>query len=180
MILKTANRRLHSGISMIDTMIAVVLLAIAVIGTSSYRYYVALDSRKAASQTSAASVALLLCESWRGVKGAETYDPITHLSSDLDLVITQSTANVMSELGIGHTIVAVQSAAFTPLGYYAVVSQDINYYAMLSWKDVSVGLRALNVIVAWPQQGQAGDLSQNNVTITGGYKTFALTTYTTN
>ena len=50
-------------------MVAVTILLIALIGTSTFRYAAALDGRRAGTQTTAARVALTLCESWRGVKG---------------------------------------------------------------------------------------------------------------
>jgi hypothetical protein len=52
-------------------------------------------------------------------------------------------------------------------------TDDINYYAFLSWKDVSAGLRALNVVVAWAQR------DTGPATIDDADKIYALTTYVT-
>ena len=54
--------------------VAVVILLIALIGTSTFRYAAALDGRRADAQTTAARAALLLCESWRGLNGDATLD----------------------------------------------------------------------------------------------------------
>ena len=54
------------------------------------------------------------------------------------------------------------------LGSYTVTLNDVNYYAILSYKDIDTGLRALNVVVAWDQQG-----SQFGFPV----KSFKLTTY---
>ena len=121
------------GVSLIEVMVSIVILLVAVTGALGYRYYAALDARRAAMRRTSARIGLLLSESWRGVKGDSTYDPITYLGSDL--AITTSTG-------------PAEPNGFTPLGSYTVVSNDgATYYATMSWKDVSTGLRALNVVV---------------------------------
>ena len=147
---KADRIRRRRGMSLVGTMVAVVILLIAVIGTSSFRYCAALDARRADAQTSAARIALMLCESWSGVDGAVTYNPILQLGSDL--VVTQSITG------------PAKASDFTLLGTYKVVLKDfhgVNHYATLSWKDVQPGLRALNVVVAWAQRGAGADKVEN-------------------
>ncbi len=151
-------KRLKStgGFTLVEAMITILILSIAVIGTSGYRYHAALDAQKAAMHMTAARVTLLLTESWRGVKGDETYDPIAHLGSDL--VITTGDSTTVE--------------GFNLLGGYTVVANGVNYYVTLSWKDVGTELRILNVVVTWIQrdQGQTGSYYAD--------KSFELTTYT--
>jgi len=129
--------------SLVNVMIAVTVVSVAAIGTSRLRYYAALDSRKAAMSITAARVAELFCESWRAVQGVETYDPVVSLASDLALEQHSTVAPLPSEGG------------FTQLGGYKLVLNNNNsYYATLSWKDISAGLRALNTAVAWAPQGR--------------------------
>jgi len=66
-------------------MVTITILSVAVIGSLSFRYCAALDSRRAAKRVAAAQIAMLLCESWRAVEGIETYDPVAHLGTDLEL-----------------------------------------------------------------------------------------------
>ena len=159
-----ANRiRCRRGMSLVGTMVAVVILLIALIGTSTFRYAAALDGRRADAHTTAARVALMLCESWRGLGGDETLDPIQLGSSDL----TVSSAVTGPDKPLD----------FTLLGNYTVVldgndPDSVNYYATLSWKDVQPGLRALNVSVAWAQRGPGADGTENVD------KSFGLTVYT--
>ena len=158
---KADKIRRRRGMSLVGTMVAVVILLIALIGTSSFRYCAALDARRADAQTGAARVALMLCESWSGVDGALTYDPVIQLGTDL--VVTQSITG------------PAKPADFTLLGTYKVVLKDfhgVNHYATLSWQDVQPGLRALNVIVAWAQRGAGADGVENVD------KTFRLTVHT--
>jgi len=119
-------------------MSAILVLAIAVIGASSYRYYNALDVRKADAHITAARIGYLLCESWRGLQGAEDYDPIAHLGSDLTITASKNPD-------------APQN--FTLLGTYKVLLNDVHYDIILSWQDVG-SLRALNIVLFWTLRGQ--------------------------
>ena len=158
MVAMTVKRHKSTGgFTLVEAMITILILSIAVIGTSGYRYHAAMDAQKAAMHITAAGVALLLTESWRGVKGDETYDPIAHLGSDL--VITTGNSTTVE--------------GFNLLGGYTVVANGVNYYYVtLSWKDVGTELRILNVVVTWIQrdQGQTGSSYAD--------KSFKLTTYT--
>ena len=159
MAAKAKKIRCRRGASLVGTMVAVVVLLIALIGTSNFRYFSALDARKADAQTTAARVTLMLCEGWRGIKGSETYDPTAHLGSSL--VITQN-----------NQVYPDKPPDFTFLGSYTVVLESVNYYTTLSWKDVQPGLRALNVVIAWAQRNQ-GEGGIDSVD-----KSFKLTIYT--
>ena len=167
MIQKTKKYRSHRGVSLVGTMVAVAILLIALIGTSTFRYAAAFDGRRARAHTSAARVALALAESWRGVNGDVTLDPI-QLSSTNMTVSTSTWA--------GHD----KPDDFTLLGNYLVVLNDdvpdrINYYVTMSWKDVQSGLRALNVNVEWAQRGPTGIDSK---VVESVDKSFGLTVYT--
>jgi hypothetical protein len=162
---KTNKMRCRRGVTLIGTMVAVVILLIALIGTSSFRYYAALDGRRANTQTTAARIALTLCESWQGVKGDQNYDPIALLSPDLK--ITQSSTG------------PAKPGDFTLLGSYVVVLNyvdRVNYNVTLSWKDVQTGLRALNVVVTWASRDQR--VGGTKVAAATPDKSFALTVYT--
>ncbi|GAG18683.1 unnamed protein product [marine sediment metagenome] len=137
-------------------MIAIVIILTALIGTSNFRYYSTLDAQKAATKITASRIGLMLCENWRGIGGVGTYDPTTSLGSAL--TITTSTG-------------PAEPGDFTLLGSYTITVNGANYYITLSWKDVSTGLRALNVVVAWTQRTQ-GVSSLNNAD-----QSFKLTTY---
>ena len=156
MVPKTCKIRCRRGFSLISTMIAIVIILVALIGTSNFRYFSTLDAKKAAAKITASRIGLMLCENWRGLGGVETYDPATSLDSAL--TITPSTG-------------PAKPGDFTLLGSYTITLNGANYYITLSWKDVSTGLRALNIIVAWAQRTQ-GVSSLNNAD-----KSFKLTTY---
>jgi len=157
----------RSAVTLIEVMAAIVIVAIAVIGASGYRYYSTLDARRADFQNAAARIALLLCENWRGRGYDHTtdYDPTLHLDSE-NLAVAAS--------GVGPDY----ASGFTPLGRYEITMDGVHYWAALSWEDdaATVGLRALNVVVAWAQR-QTGSDEAEAVAAAGGNKTFRLTTY---
>ncbi len=156
MVLKTRKIRCRRGFSLIGVMIAMAILLAALIGTSNFRYYSTLDAQKAAAKITASRIGLMLCENWRGLGGVETYDPETSLGAAL--TITPSTG-------------PDKPGDFTLLGSYTITLNGANYYITLSWKDVSTGLRALNIIVVWAQREQ-GTSSLNDADTS-----FKLTTY---
>ena len=156
MVPKTCKIRCRRGFSLVSIMIAIAILLAALIGTSNFRYYSALDAKKAAAKITASRIGLMLCENWRGLGGAETYDPATYLGSDLTITASSGPS---------------EPTDFTLLGSYTVTVNGANFYITLSWKDVSAGLRALNIIVAWAQREQ-GTSSLNDAE-----KSFKLTTY---
>lgn len=120
--------------SLVEAMISVVMLVIAVIGTASYRYCAALEVRRSDAQVTAARMGLMVFEGWRGANGNGTYDPVTCFSSDLEI----------TEL-----IGSYNHAGFALLGVYKVTVDDIDYYVLLSSRDVQPGLKRLNIVVDW-------------------------------
>jgi len=160
---KTKKRRSRRGFTLVEIMCAIVVLSVAVIGTSGYRYFAALDVKKADMRTTAARTALLLCEGWRGVKGSQTWDPTAYLGSDLATkpISCSTTFNGLNVLQ-GRTI----------------VSNGTDYHVFMLWKDVEAGLRTLNVIVAWSPKGRVVS-SIHDLTNPDKLELFELTTYAT-
>jgi Tfp pilus assembly protein PilV len=55
-----------AAVTLIEVMAAIVMVSVAVLGASGYRYYSALDAKRANMQSTAARIALLLCENRPG------------------------------------------------------------------------------------------------------------------
>lgn len=166
MVLKTRRIKFHRGFSLVGTMVAVAILLIALIGTSTFRYAAALDGRRADAHTTAARVALTLAESWRGTMGDLTYDPIVHLGAGLKIAAGEG---------------PLKPEDFTLLGSYLIQFSDVagvnNYRVTLSWKDIQPGLRALNVVVAWASREDTV-VSAKQTSGAGTDKSFGLTVFT--
>lgn len=132
-------RTYPAGLTFIEIIIASVVLIVAVMGTSAYRYNATLDLRKAKLQTTAARTAVLLCESWCGSSDPNSFDPVTSFGSQL--TIDNASDDISTPSG------------FTLHNAYRITIEGVDYYAVLSWKDISAGLRALNVVINWNQRG---------------------------
>ena len=65
----------RSGLTLIEVMLAVCVIVVGVLGAMMFRYYSALDARKADIQVGAGRVALLILEGWKGAAGKAGYDP---------------------------------------------------------------------------------------------------------
>jgi len=160
--------RFRKGVTLIEILVSIVALTIAVIGTSYFRYYSALDARKAGIQVAGTRIGLLLCENWKGVKGSDVYDPVAYFSSEMTIA-ADSTIDFAN-----HAITApVAAQGFIELGTYAVQSNDVTYQAVLSYNDITAELRALNVIVIWENRG--GEVTAT--TDVAALRSFKLTTY---
>jgi len=164
--MKMAIKRIQrfNGFSLVEVMVAILILLIAVMGTSGYRYYAALDARKADMQVTAARVALMLCESWKGLKGDGNYEPTNYFGSELQLVEIED-----------HYGTYTLPDGFTALGRYQATLNNLPCYITMCWKDVASELRALNIVVNWSQQAFYNQSYNSSDDISE--KSFRLTTY---
>jgi len=160
--MKLRHPKFGGAFTLVEVMAAILILSVAMLGASGYRYFAALDERRATIQATAARIGLLLCESWRGVKGDETFDPTAYFASDLTINKIVDPSSLESQY---------KDPGFTLLGACTVTTNGINYDVLLSWKDLSTELRALNVVVTWYSWRSQNPLPD---------KSFKLTTYTLN
>ncbi len=154
------RRKSESAFTLIEIMIATVIVIIAIMGTSAFRYNTILFAKQTDVEMTAARIALLLCEGWRGDEGSQTYDPTAYSTSDLDIKWK------------GHGPDA--PSGFRTLGRYQINVDDSYYWATLSWDDISPGLRALNIVVVWEHR------SDGRKAFGRADKSLELTTYVTN
>ena len=155
---KLDTHKFRSGASLIDVTVAIVVLTIAAIGTSNYRYYCTMDSRRADMRIAAAQAGNLLCENWKGIKGDQSYDPVTQLGGEL--TITKSNGPKEPE-------------GFNRIESYRIELNGDSYYTTLAYKDIYGGLRALNVVVSWSPRDFEGVYVDGDES----YQLFRLTSY---
>lgn len=154
-LFSTDNRPNHrSGTSLIEIMVFIVVISVAVIGTSSYRYFSILDIRRSDTEITAGRIASQLCESWKGMGGGvSSYDPL--IDSGLGLAIESASIALATQAPPNFTLLKNG-------GYYKVVSDNRTYYVTMSYhtiNDINGNLQTLNVIITWP-----ANLSNNDVT----------------
>lgn len=148
------------GVTLVEVLIASVILMIVVLGAAAFRYNAALGARKADLHIAAARTALLLSEAWLAAPEPNAFDP-TSLSDAPGLLITPAAQGPPAPAGS------------VSLGKYAIFAQDLNCFATLSWGYdlAALPMRALNIVVAWQPQDATATEYQS------GYKLFRLTTY---
>lgn len=163
MIMTIKRAKFATAVTLIEVMVAILILSIAVLGASGFRYYAAMDVRKADVQITAARLASLLLYGWKGNGGYSGYsfyelnnpgdydpsDPNDYNPNDTDPV----------EFGPGFEVNFNTTGPAVPAGFsaldsnanpnYRIVVNRVNYYATLSYKDPVGEPRVLNVCVAW-------------------------------
>ena len=145
----TQSYKKNSGLTLIEIMVAIVIILIAVIGAMRFRYYSALDVRKADVQITAGRLGSLLLDGWIGVGGIPIYDPVAEYATDINIALSATGPAVPTD--------------FTKLNSYHIVTNRANYYATLSYKD-STPTQAgeLNVDIAWLNRYQVGPVSASD------------------
>lgn len=132
---KVRKIRRQSGVTLTEVMAATTILILAVIGASGYRYCSSLNAHWSQEQITAARIGQLLCGSWAGVKGVETFDLKASLGSDLAI----ETLDISTSL----------PQAFLLLGRYRITIEGTDYDCTMAWNKVSPDLRALWIRVEW-------------------------------
>ena len=150
--MKGISKKPGSGLTLIELMVAILLLAIAVIGAMGFRYFCAMDARRADVQMTGARLGWMLLENWKASGGDTTYVPLIP-----GLTITP---------GPG----PAKPADFTQHQSYQVFVNGAYFYVTLSYRNADTnGARALNANVAWMNRYQQWDPARP-------YKTVGLTT----
>lgn len=147
-------RRGHraGGLTLIEVMLATVVLMIAALGALRCQYYAAGHGRIARAQIAAARAAQLLIEDWKSTGGSTEYDP--------------------SGLGFGFSLPLAIPDGFTTAGGLGTPLNDAVYsltldgtpmLAMLKYLDVNedgqatAALRQLAVVVRFAEGGEGSD-----------------------
>lgn len=197
MIIKRA--KFAPAATLIEIIIAILILSIAALSTSGFRYYAAMDARKADVQITAARVASLILSGWKGSGGYSGYskydieggvDPLDPNAYDIDFDYdTYDPYDYEYEIEDPNSIVFFQGLTVyenapgpaVPDGYnaldpgckpnYRIVVNNVNYYATLSYKDNVGEPRILNICVAWTNDHQTWTEQPDH------YQSVKLTTY---
>jgi hypothetical protein len=156
--MKSRQDRAKIAFTITETIIASIILVIAIIGTGAYRYQAAMSAHKTDLYTTGVRTTLLLCEGWAGADGDSTFNPVTTFSPQLN--ISTSATGTSAPTG------------YTKLGYYKIIVEGVSYFATLSWKNLSTGgVRSLHVMVKW-------DLCDRGInTYATANQSYHLTTY---
>jgi type II secretory pathway pseudopilin PulG len=145
------SRHSVSAFTLVETVVAMLVSGIVVLGAASYRYTAVLDVKKSQVKSASTRAALFVIEAWRGLSTAPaTFNPLT-----------LSTTAMPIETATGP---AVPDASFTALGSYKININGFNCFATLCWKDIDQyndvfygktrRVRAFCVVLDFPERGQ--------------------------
>jgi hypothetical protein len=148
-LIRKYTHNVRPAISIIEVMVFIVVMAIAVIGSSGYRYFSTMDVRKSDSELTAGRIAWQLCESWKGMGGGDSsYNPVT--DSHIGLDINSAPSSLAPHEPLNFTLLKDG-------GYYQVKVSDNDivrtYYVTMSYytiNSINGNLETLNVIINWP------------------------------
>lgn len=150
-------KKKHKGFSIVEILLAAFVLLIAYFGAARFSIHSVKAANMADYENDAAQLAQLFCETWRGVGGSSTFDPVYTFQDRLTFYDSYLDSSMPNGL--------------TRLGQYEIVMNDVSFWINLAWKDEAAGLRVLNVVVSWDRDA------------TGRYeylesdKSYKLTTY---
>jgi prepilin-type N-terminal cleavage/methylation domain-containing protein len=150
----TRQSRCVQGFTLIEQVVAAVILAVATLGALQYQYFAAGQGRIARVQIAAARAAHLLIEDWKSTAGSTDYSP--------------------SGLGMGFSSGVAVPSGYTTAGGLGATLNNVVYGAtfcgvpalvMLKYLDVAedalakTTLRQLAVIVRFGQVGAGGSIT---------------------
>lgn len=145
---RTRNNR---GATLIEVMVAALVLMIIFIGVLSYLYFCAMNARRADVQVRAGRLGLLLLEGWKTVEGNANYDVVSNFDElplgDFDNPGTLPDIPALPNLLQGRS--------------YRINIDGVNYFVKLSYDDTSAP-RTLNAAVAWNRSYDAETLDFNS------------------
>ena len=143
-------RKKKSGVTLIELIVAMVVLIIAILGAMMYRYGSATDARKADIHMCAGRVALLVMEEWKGAVGDVNFDPSN------DIALNSALAGGSDDITI-----SAKNGDYWPVSLTG--GTDSHYYVKIGYNDDidgdgnnDDGIRKLDVQVAWKLTAVSG------------------------
>ena len=136
------------AVTLIEAMAAMAILAVAAIGSLSYQYHAAAQSRLAQSQMVSTRIGKLLMEDWKSTGGATDYDPV---ALNLGFASVPVPANFTEGENLG---AALNNEVYT------ITIDNISMLILLSWQNIDydsvakIRLRKLNIMMRKQESGQ--------------------------
>ena len=117
--MKCVRKQRVNGLTLIEIVISLAIVAIALIGAMMYRYYSASSARLADVHAGAGRVGLLILEGWKGAAGRLDYNP----STDIGAYILANDDISISEVS-GTDEYLVELTGGTDTSYYVTLDYD--------------------------------------------------------
>lgn len=145
-----------AAMTLVEAMVAISVLTVGAVGSLSFQYHVAHQSKTAKAQLTAARMAQLLLEDWKSTGGSDKYKP--------------------SSLGLGFTSALAVPSSFSTNGVlgsvlnnsvYGIMIDGFPTLVMLQSKDIAhdstadITLRQLSVTVKFGAPAEKNDSAGN-------------------
>ena len=142
--------RRQRGFTLIEVMISVLIVMVLATGAMGYQYHSTRDVKISEVQATAARIAMLLLEAWKGQQGDTTFDPTDVFGSEMSVQTSMIGPDVpTNSMGV----------SLTRLGAYEVVLRGVHYYVALSYEDPSaLEPMLLNATIGWRNNYTQGEL----------------------
>lgn len=141
----------NKGLTLIEVMVVVIIIAVAVIGAMRFRYFGVANAKKADVQSNATRIGSMMLETWKGLGGI--IDP-----KNPDMAVFENAINKYSPY---FTFVSAAQrsvpANFAHVKTYQVIdlANGVYYFVTLSYKLAVTGSlpepEALNALITWNQ-----------------------------
>lgn len=147
---KRQNRQsARSGFTLLELVIASLILGILSVGALGYQYHATRDARNAEVLANAGRIIKIMLDHWKGMGGKTDFDPAALLGSTLTI----------SPSAIGPATPDADGTAFTTLGRYRVQTGSVYYYITCAYSEASSAQPCLlNVAAAWRPDYKEGVL----------------------
>ena len=157
------NRKLKiQGFTLTEVMISILIIMILATGALGYQYASARDVKISEVQAAAARIGMLLLESWKGMGGDTSFDPVDVFGSEM----TIQTSMIGPEAPDNS-----DGLPLTKLGSYEIILNNIHYYVTLSYDDASTQEPTLlSAVITWRRDYGQGDLTGDELVVR--YSTF--------
>ena len=149
---KTKDQKCRVAFTLVESMIAIVVLMIVMGAIMTFRYYTVVSAERAENQLMAARSAYLLSEAWRGQKGDLLFDPTEQDFDSYFQIEAKAVPTLLGTYPTGSYSDKLQSqAGLTVLGNYRIQNDDKEFWARLLYEDVSgvPNLRSIHILVVW-------------------------------
>jgi type II secretory pathway pseudopilin PulG len=149
---KSTNQKHGGAFTLIECMIAIVVLMITMGGVMAFRYYTVACAERAENQIMAARNAYLLSEAWRGQKANVSFDP-TRQDFDSDFQIEKMlTPGLLGTFPTGsYSEKLGGTSGLSVLGDYRIRVDGKEFLTRLLYGPVAgvPNLRSIHILVVW-------------------------------
>jgi Tfp pilus assembly protein PilV len=130
------SKRKSAGLTLVEIMIAMVIILVVIVGAMKFRYSAVMDAREADSRITASRLGAMLLNAWVARVGSTSYDIVAEFNPGIPIVLSTSGPDVPAD--------------FTELNKYHIICDNVNYYATLSHQPTSSGQAGkLTITLNW-------------------------------